>query len=92
MLTKDASDSEEVWLDPQFLEFHFEWDNHGSAWESFTQMLNQLARTLNRPYVVILGNGEYEFNEISCLFNDWHERNWVNFPESATVRSFYLFM
>ncbi|KIM88059.1 hypothetical protein PILCRDRAFT_3754 [Piloderma croceum F 1598] len=84
MLTKDASDSDEVWLDPQFLEFHFKWDNHGSGWESFTQMLNQLASTLNRPYVVILGNGEYEFNEISCLFNDWHERNWVNFPESAT--------
>jgi len=75
MLPKDTSDSNEVWLDPQFLEFHFEWDNHGSAWESFT---------LNCPYVVILRNGEYEFNEISRLFNDWHEWNWVNFPESAT--------
>ena len=55
-------------------------------------MLNQLASTPNRPYVVILGNGEYEFNEISRLFNDGHERNWVNFPENATVHSLYLFM
>ena len=92
MLTKDTSDSNEVWLDPQFLEFHFEWDNHGSAWKSFTQMLNQLASTPNCPYVVILGNGEYEFNEISCLFNDGNEQNWVNFPESAMVRSLCLFM
>ena len=92
MLTKDTSDSDEVWLDPQFLKFHFEWDNHGSAWESFTRMLNQLSSTLNRPYVVILGNGEYEFNEIGRLFNDWHDQNWSNFPESATVRSLYLIM
>ena len=92
MPTKDTSDSDEVWLDPQFLEFHLEWDNYGSAWESFTQMLNQLASTLNRPYVVILGNGEYKFNEISRLFNNWHDRSWSNFPESATVHSFCLIM
>jgi len=80
-----------VWLDPQLNEFHLDWDNHGSAWELFAQLLNWLACTLQCPYIVIQGNGEYEFNKITHLFEDEHQ-NWSNFPTNPTVGYLYFNM
>ena len=47
-------------------------------------MLNQLAYTLERPCLVVLGNGDYELHESMIVFDGWDDC-WSDFPENPTV-------
>lgn len=53
--------------DPQFSERSLDWENSGS-WHSMLSMINELTRTLDRPFVVFLGSGEAEASEISITY------------------------
>lgn len=84
--------------DPQFEEYHVNWEaSNDGPWVSMLDMLNQVARTLQRSFVVFLGSGEAEASLIKTHFGSWanqrHKQQnsggsvtWEGFPQTPSVR------
>ncbi|KAF7965874.1 hypothetical protein HWV62_41178 [Athelia sp. TMB] len=62
-----ALEAEIETCDPQFTERSLDWESCGS-WQSMLSMINELSRTLDRPFIAFLGSGEAEAHEITTLY------------------------
>lgn len=72
--------------DPQFVEYHVTWDtSNDGPWISMLDMLNQVARNLQRSFVVFLGSGEMEASLIKTHFGSWTDQQGRKHNSDGTV-------
>ncbi|KZP02693.1 hypothetical protein FIBSPDRAFT_905615, partial [Athelia psychrophila] len=72
--------------DPQFLEYHVDWDtSNNGPWISMLDMLNKVARNLQRSFVVFLGSGEMEASLIKTHFGSWANQQGKKHNSDGTV-------